>query len=166
MRNSLQTATFCSTNGHLSRRKPPSYDKQTISFHAAKHTSHPTKPTWLYPIGSIQPTRTSTTTLQSILFHQIQRTKSKCHFGTNKASSVTYWHTRHDAIPSKNASPRQAYLNLRIKAIIMFLWKIRYNNRNKLEMSYLWTFLKEKGNDLATVKISVICNVILPYNYV
>ena len=45
-----------------------------------------------------------------------------------------------------------------------FFGKIRYLNRNKLEISHLWAFLKERGNDLATVSNSVICNVLLSNN--
>lgn len=46
----------------------------------------------------------------------------------------------------------------------MFYLKIRYKNRNNLEISHLWAFLKELGNDLAMVANSVICGVLLPNN--
>lgn len=46
----------------------------------------------------------------------------------------------------------------------MFLYKIRYVNRNILEISHLSAFLEERGNDLATVSNSVICDVFLSNN--
>lgn len=46
----------------------------------------------------------------------------------------------------------------------MFFTKIRYVNRNILEISHLSAFLEERGNDLATVSNSVICDVFLSNN--